>query len=150
MKLRLRVAGADVVEVAAGVLPLLDQDVAAEEQCRHQPLAESWVVVDALADQLPKDEASLRMADQDEWAPMIELREVLLPRGKRAGVRDLADLRRGRAPEEGLEGDLPVHGCEHPALLRVAGRLVERDRAFLRVDREIAVVGLVVADGRID
>ena len=137
----------------ADVAALAHGHVAAQEQRRDQALAHllasgrsSWWI------ELPEHDGALGVADQDDAAALVVLAQVGLPGGEPRPRRRSAARREGlRLPLRiAAERDLPVHRREDAAVQAVAGRLVERDRALLRVDREIRVRGLVVADGGID
>ena len=86
-ELLVRFAAGNVLEIPADVLVLLDLDVAAEEQRREHPLAQRGLRVDLLGDQLPEDEAALRVADEDDSATMVVLPQVGLPGAQHARCR---------------------------------------------------------------
>ena len=72
--LRPRAAGADVLEVAARVLALLDRHVAAEQDRRDELAADLGLRVDLLADELAQHERALRVADQHDAAAVVVVR----------------------------------------------------------------------------
>ena len=140
-----------VLEVPADVAPLGNGDVAAQQQRRDQALADALAVVDAVVDQLAQQVGALRVADQDHAAAVVVPAQVVLPGADHVAVGELRLLGGRRASgEDRRQGQLAVHRREHPAPKRVAGRLVERDRALLGIDREIRVRGRVVGDRRVD
>jgi hypothetical protein len=121
-------ASADVLEVAADVAALLDGHAAAQQERRHHPAAKLRIVVDLVGDQLAEDEGALRVADQDDASAVVVLAQVLLPCLQRTGVGDALHARRDLVGvEDRPERELAIHRREDPALLRVAGRLVQRD-----------------------
>ena len=75
------------------------------------------------------------MADEHERAAVVVVTQVVGERAAHVGEGDL-ELSR-TLPVTGLQrrdGDLPVHRGKDAADLGVAGDLVERDRALLRID----------------
>src|SRR5215218_6834154 len=151
MELGPRVAGPDVLEVATGALAVRNRHVAAQQQGGHELPAKLAIPVDLVGDQRPEDEGALRVADQHDAAAVAVLPQVGLPGFEDARVREAPLLRRDRTlVENRLQGELAIHRRINPALLGVAGRLVQGDRALLGIDVKVGVLGLLVADGWID
>ena len=132
-------------------VPVFTQHVAAHQDRRQQPAAHGRLRIDGLGDQRLEHERALRVADQHEAAAVVVPGQVgvegsldVVERERRVG------LGRRRAEADAVERHLPVHRREHSAVLRVPRRLVERDRFLLRVDLQIGVAGLLVADRGID
>src|SRR5205085_8320429 len=70
-------AGRDRRERAAGVLALCCRDLATEQQGRHQLPSYGGVAVDLVRDHLGQRERALRVADEDDAAPVVLVREVV-------------------------------------------------------------------------
>ena len=129
-----RAARTDVLEVPAHVLALLHGHVAAEQHGGDQLAARGGLRVDLLGHELTEDEAALGVADEHHTTALVVLPEVGPPRLAHVVVRDGRLGGRPATAEQGRERHLPVHGRIDAAVLGVARRLVERDRALLRVD----------------
>ena len=88
-------ARTDVLEVATDVLALLHDDVATEQDRRHEPLSDRRLRVDVLGDQRPEDERALRVPDQDETAAADRARREF----ERKLVDALVDMKEGTKME---------------------------------------------------
>jgi hypothetical protein len=146
-----RAARPHVPEVAAHVTAPRHQYLSAEEEGRDQPSARPPPRVDLPLDELPQHEGALRVADQHDATVAVEPSEVGAPRLTHVKVRALPLLRRdGHRSAQRRQRDLAIHRGVHPALARVAGGLVERDRAQLGIDPPVRRRRGLVAHGRVD
>ena len=139
-----------VLDVQAGMflkspptsLAVLDGHVAAEQDRRDQPLAQRGLRVD-----LAWRAAARSTNEPCEWPistiprPWLYLRRYVV-RGVCARRRSAICGRCGVGPpgcSSAVQRDLAVHRRVDAAVLRVARRLVERDRALLGVDVQVCV-----------
>jgi hypothetical protein len=112
-----RAAGGHALEVAARVLALLHQHVAAEQDRRDEPPADLRLGVDLLGDELAQHACSLRVPDDHDAAAVVVALQVAAPRVANVSLGRSAHGRRhlGRAPEP-RERYLAVHGRVDPAV----------------------------------
>jgi hypothetical protein len=116
-----------------------------------EPPAHARLRVDLLRDQRTQHERALRVADQDHAAALVVLAQVGAPGLAHVAVGDLARSLRNRLRlDQAGQGDLPVDRREDAAVLAVARRLVQGDRAQFGVDRLVGLRGAVVGHRRVD
>ncbi len=146
-----RRARRDVPEAPAHVASFGDLDVAAEDDRRHQLLAQRRRRIDLGAQQPDQHGRALRMTDEDHGVAVVVVCEVVLPRGKHAvvGGRDHLGGERLTVPERSL-GCLAVHRGPHVAHGRELRGLAHRDVGLFLLDREVRVEARLGRDGRID
>ena len=137
-------------EAAADALPCRHLHVAAEDDRRHEPLAQRRVVVDLAADQPDQHRRTLRVADQDERPSVVLVAQVVLPAGEQAPEGDAGGGRVARQVEQPRHGLLAVHRRPDPADLREPRRLLDCGRCLRRLDLQVGVRRLLQADRRID
>ena len=91
------------------------------------------------------------MADEDDRAAIVVMRQVVLPPRQEALIRHQVGRRiASQSFGQRLHGALAVHGCPHPADLREARRLRDRSGDLRFLHFEVGVVRVLRRHGRID
>ena len=124
-----------------------DLHVAPEQNGRHQTPSETRRRIDLGLEQRDQHGGALRVADEDDRPAMVVVRQVVLPRGEQAVVRD--GPRRLRRMRQTGDRHLAVHGCPHSAPLGEARRLDEGGRPLGGLHREVGVDAWLPRDGRV-
>lgn len=122
--------------------------VAAEDDRRDEQLAQARVGVHRRLEQADHDGGTLRVPDQHDGPPVVEIVEVILETLESAAERDLRpSLVAGRV--QPLQRHLAVHRRPHVAVTGELGRLGSPVVCLARLHGEVGVLGLLAARGRV-
>jgi hypothetical protein len=127
----------------------VDDQVAAEDQRGREEPPDLRLRVDLVLGELDEHPRALRVADEDDAAPVVVVREVVAPRIANVAVRECRRSR-GGAPADRPQRQLAVHRRVDPAHLGEAGRLRDRDAGLGGIDVQVRVHRRLGADGRVD
>ena len=116
----------EVLEVTANQLALRHADRAAHQDGRHHVIANRGLRIDLLLHQCDEKTRALRMADEDDTAPLVVLRHVRLPHVDDVAVGDRARVRvpdaARQAGRQTRQRDLTVSRRKDAADPRIAPR----------------------------
>jgi hypothetical protein len=132
-RLARRIARADMA-VGSGAIRV-EQVIGSRQDRGDQQPPDGRVVVDLLGEERGELVGALRVADKDDSAAVVVVRQVVLPRGQHAVVGDLF----GGGVIDVRQGDFPVHRGEDPAHPRERRSLQLGDGGLSRLDLEIGV-----------
>ena len=119
----------------------------AETSCRAQP----GVRVDLAAQQTDQHGGALGVADEDDRAPVVVMRQVVLPPRQEALIRHQVGARIATQPlGQRRRGALAVHRRPDPADLREPRGLRDRGGDLRFLHCEVGVVAELLRHGRID